>query len=151
MHNPPGNYSLRRGRVSCEGQIYLITACTWGRANLFANYRIARLVSRVCHAEKTWPDATCLAWVVMPDHWHGLIELHEGDLSKAIRRFKSHVTRAVRATGRRYPVWQKTFHDSALRRDRDVRQAARYLVANPIRAGLVDRVGDYPYWNAVWL
>jgi hypothetical protein len=29
--------------------------------------------------------------------------------------------------------------------------AARYLVANPLRPGLVERIGDYPYWNAVWL
>lgn len=28
---------------------------------------------------------------------------------------------------------------------------ARYIIANPIRAKLVRRVGDYPYWNAAWL
>jgi hypothetical protein len=28
---------------------------------------------------------------------------------------------------------------------------ARYIVANPLRAGLVSRVGHYPFWNAVWL
>ena len=28
---------------------------------------------------------------------------------------------------------------------------ARYIVANPLRAGLVTKIGDYPFWNAVWL
>jgi len=28
---------------------------------------------------------------------------------------------------------------------------ARYVVANPVRAGLADSVLAYPYWNAVWL
>jgi len=28
---------------------------------------------------------------------------------------------------------------------------ARYIVANPLRAGLVSRVGDYPLWDACWL
>ncbi|MFV3292807.1 transposase, partial [Pseudomonas sp. NY11955] len=28
---------------------------------------------------------------------------------------------------------------------------ARYIIANPIRAGLVSRVGDYSHWDAVWL
>jgi putative transposase len=28
---------------------------------------------------------------------------------------------------------------------------ARYIVANPLRAGLVERLGDYPHWDAVWL
>ncbi len=56
-----------------------------------------------------------------------------------------------RSTGRRSPVWQKAFQDRALRKDDDIKVAARYIVANPLRAGLVDRIGDYPYWNAVWL
>lgn len=25
------------------------------------------------------------------------------------------------------------------------------IVANPLRAGLVDRIADYPFWNAVWM
>ncbi|NJC47919.1 UNVERIFIED_ORG: hypothetical protein GGR78_001170 [Xanthomonas campestris] len=28
---------------------------------------------------------------------------------------------------------------------------ARYLIANPLRAELVERVGDYPFWDAIWL
>ena len=42
-------------------------------------------------------------------------------------------------------------HDRALRRDEDLLAVARYIVANPLRAGLVRRVGDYPLWDAVWL
>ncbi len=25
------------------------------------------------------------------------------------------------------------------------------VVANPLRAGLVNKIGDYPFWNAVWM
>ncbi len=28
---------------------------------------------------------------------------------------------------------------------------ARYIIANPLHAGLVKQVGDYPFWDAVWL
>jgi len=28
---------------------------------------------------------------------------------------------------------------------------ARYIIGNPVRSGLVQRVGDYPFWDAVWL
>ena len=31
------------------------------------------------------------------------------------------------------------------------RAAARYIVANPLRAGLVKQIGDYPLWDAIWL
>jgi hypothetical protein len=28
---------------------------------------------------------------------------------------------------------------------------ARYIVANPLRAGLCRHLGDYPLWDSVWL
>ena len=49
------------------------------------------------------------------------------------------------------PVWQRGFHDYALGVDKDIVHVARYIVANPLRAGLVSRIGDYPLWDAKWL
>ncbi|MFB6261862.1 MAG: transposase, partial [Thiohalorhabdaceae bacterium] len=49
------------------------------------------------------------------------------------------------------PVWQPGFHDRAIRREEDLEAVARYVVANPLRAGLVDRIADYPHWDAAWL
>jgi hypothetical protein len=48
-------------------------------------------------------------------------------------------------------LWQRGFHDHALRQDDDLAAAARYVIANPVRRGLVKRVADYPHWDAVWL
>jgi REP element-mobilizing transposase RayT len=48
-------------------------------------------------------------------------------------------------------LWQPGYHDHALRREEDLVATARYLVANPLRAGLVQHIGDYPLWDAVWL
>ena len=28
---------------------------------------------------------------------------------------------------------------------------ARYVVTNPVRAGLVDNIMEYPHWDAVWM
>ena len=47
--------------------------------------------------------------------------------------------------------WQSGFHDHALRTEEDVRNVARYVIANPQRAGLVEHVSDYPWWDARWL
>jgi REP element-mobilizing transposase RayT len=93
-----------------------------------------------------------LAWVLMPDHLHWLVELQSVELGELMRRLKSGSSRAVkRATELEGPVWQPGYHDRALRRDEDLLSAARYVVANPLRAGLVSRLGDYPHWDAVWL
>ncbi len=48
-------------------------------------------------------------------------------------------------------VWQKCFYDHALRVEEDIRPVAEYIIANPIRAGLVIEVGLYPFWDAYWL
>ncbi|GAA0910869.1 transposase [Rothia nasimurium] len=147
-----GHSRLRHGRVSETDRIYLVTTVTWNRAPVFRDYRAARIAARIIHGRSTWRQAECLAWVLMPDHWHGLLRLDDGgDLSKAVGKMKSLVARAFREEGRTSPLWQRAFHDRALREDDDLKAAARYIVANPLRAGLVHRIGDYPYWNAVWL
>jgi REP element-mobilizing transposase RayT len=93
-----------------------------------------------------------LAWVLMPDHLHWLVALEQGSLSALMSRFKSRSSQAYKdRTGYPNAIWQKGYHDRALRRDEDVLNAARYIVANPLRAGLTQRLGDYPLWDAIWL
>jgi putative transposase len=48
-------------------------------------------------------------------------------------------------------VWQRGFYDRAIRKEEDLLAVARYIVANPLRAGLVSQLSDYPFWDAVWL
>ena len=101
---------------------------------------------------KVWGDACVLCWVLMPDHWHGLIELGECDgISLVMNRFKAVSTKILVEKGRSKPVWARGFHDHALRREENVIATARYIVANPVRAGLVHHALDYPYWNCIWL
>jgi REP element-mobilizing transposase RayT len=96
--------------------------------------------------------AQSLAWVVMPDHLHWLVTLQSGSLSALMQRIKGHsaisINRALNCQGQ---LWQNGFHDHALRKDEDVQTVARYIVANPLRAGSVEKIGDYPLWDAIWL
>lgn len=45
-------------------------------------------------------------------------------------------------------VWQAGFFDHSIRQDEDLRANTRYIIANPLRAGLCAQVGDYPWWDA---
>ncbi|MDT4860797.1 Transposase IS200 like protein [compost metagenome] len=135
------------------GQIYHITATTEGRRPWFQDFDCARIVVaelRRLHEQKL---VDSLAWVLMPDHLHWLIQLRGPfGLSTVIKVLKG---RSSRQLGLRMDtggsVWQSGFHDHALRREEDLLKVARYLVANPLRAGLVERIGDYPFWDAHWL
>ena len=137
---------LRAGRWSGEGQIYLVTTVTKLRQPVFHDLFAARELVRVMRADEARDSHKTLAYVVMPDHLHWLLELRQGSLSQLVGRVKSICAKRI---GRR--VWQDGFHDRALRKEEDLRAMARYVVANPLRAGLVERIGDYPHWDAVWL
>lgn len=152
MHSPPVSHQLRRGRRSEPDRIYLLAANTLAREPIFNEWRIGRIV--VAHMRQAQEQglADSLAWVVMPDHLHWLIELKRGSLDELMCRTKSLSTRAInQATGRTGSRWQSSYHDHALRHEKDIQPLARYVVANPLRAGLVKRLGDYPLWDAIWL
>ncbi|HEX5307199.1 MAG TPA: transposase [Dyella sp.] len=150
--NSPGHHALRKGRVSIPGHAYLLTTVTALRTPWFLDPSLARLACRQMIDPVTWGDATPLCWIFMPDHWHGLIALGDrDDLACVMNRFKALVSKRVHEAAPGIRLWSQGFHDRALRREEDVRAVARYVIANPLRAGLVERVGDYPYWNCAWL
>jgi REP element-mobilizing transposase RayT len=143
---------LRIGRFSEPGRIYLLTVVVHQRRPFFADWHLGRLVVQEFRMvqEDGWADF--LTWVVMPDHLHCLVQLRDKTLAELMCRIKSRSSLAVnQALGRRGRLWQKGYHDRAVRREEDVKGLARYVVANPIRAGLVTRVHDYPLWDACWL
>ncbi len=152
MRAPPHGRDLRKGRVSERGRTYVVTTVTHRRERLFTDLYAGRQVADCLRQAHTDGQCESLAWVLMPDHLHWLFVLEGMALSDLIRQVKSRSAIAVnRMLNRQGPVWQAGFHDHAIRAEEDLRSVARYIVANPLRAGLVQRIGDYPLWDAVWL
>ncbi|HJP97378.1 MAG TPA: transposase [Rhodanobacteraceae bacterium] len=149
----PGNRALRRGRVSFPNHVYLVTTATRKREPVFREFMAGCAAARCFDDPRTLGHAQMLAWVLMPDHVHWLIRLGGSqELGAVVNRLKSRSARvANKALRRGGPLWAPAFHDHALRADEDLRRSARYLIANPVRAGLVERIGDYAFWNAIWL
>lgn len=148
-----GHKRLRIGRYSQENQIYHLTMTTWKRTPIFLEWEAASIAARVIEEPSIQKLSEIQAWVVMPDHVHILIKLGGIDtLGKYVNRFKSVTSRRIHSSGTYTDaIWGRAFHDNAIRKEQDLVHVARYVVANPLRAGLVRRVGDYPYWNAIWL
>ena len=144
---------LRHGWVSIPGQIYFITTVTHDREPLFRNFAHARLAIGELRRLNDCALVTSLAWVVMPDHLHWLLALGQShSISIVAKMLKGRTATAInRGSARRGPLWQRAYYDHALRRDEDLAGVARYIVAKPLRADLVKKLGDYPHWDAVWL
>lgn len=137
---------LRKGRVSQPSMAYHITTVTKNRIPHFALLDNGRKVVRELMRLETEGRAETLCYVVMPDHLHWLMVLHQGRLSDAVQLLKGRSAHAIGCA-----VWQTNYFDHAAREDEDIRKMARYIVANPLRANLVERIGDYPLWDAIWL
>jgi len=146
-------HRLRRGRYSNRNQVYLCTTAARHRRPVFVDLRAGRIVvdeMRACDSRgmtETW------AFVVMPDHVHWLFQL-TGDeaLSAIIARMKARSARGINLlTDAEGAIWQRGFHDHWIRDEESVLRIARYVVANPVRAGLVESVRDYPLWDAKWV
>jgi putative transposase len=150
----PRSGALRKGRVSECGRAYILTTVTHNRAPIFADFHNGCTLARaIIHHDVTgWSETLC--WVVMPDHVHWLLVLGQrGSLDKLMRSFKGYTARVLNSRMGRagMPVWQAGYHDHAVRRNEDIEKLARYIVANPLRAGLVDEIGQYPFWDTAWL
>ena len=145
---------LRKGRFSEYSRAYFMTTVLAEREKCYFNdfscARFAAAEMRVLHDSGA---VNSLAWVIMPDHVHWLFPLGEiHSLSSVVKRFKARSAHRINAYLKRQgSLWQKAFYDHAVRKEEDVRQIARYIVANPLRAGLVKNIGDIPHWDATWL
>ena len=137
---------LYKGRYSHSECCYFITTVTLHRKSIFQELTAGRVVVEELMTLQLDNWASTLCYVVMPDHLHWLMHLHHDELGKVMQRIKGRTSK--RLGGK---LWQQRYYDHAVRTDEDIRKLARYIVANPLRKGLVDSIGDYPLWDAVWL
>ncbi|QID18141.1 transposase [Nitrogeniibacter mangrovi] len=145
--------ALRRGRASLPGHAYHITIATAGRKPIFTDMTCARLAIDTLRQSDDAQRGKTIAWALMPDHLHWLLTLGETvSLARIVHRFKGRSARRInRHLKRSGTLWQRAYHDHTIREDEDLKSTARYIVANPLRAGLVERIGDYPHWDAAWI
>jgi putative transposase len=100
-----------------------------------------RLLRVVCSEKDTRAYAYCL----MPDHVHLLLGVGaSSNLNSVVGAWKSHCYAARRKRGLERRFWQRSFYDHALREEEDLEVAGRYILENPVRAGLVREIREYP-------
>jgi REP element-mobilizing transposase RayT len=92
-----------------------------------------------------------LAFCLMPDHLHLLVQAKENckPLTKFVGAFKSLTARHYRQGGNEGKLWQRGFYEHIVRRDEDIEVIINYILANPVRVGLVEEPEEYP-WAGRW-
>jgi putative transposase len=149
---PARSRILRKGRHSEAGRIYFITSSCAGKISVFRDSLLASILIEETKHQEDKGDCNSLAFVAMPDHFHWLMQLAgKRTLQEIVGSLKGRSARRINLVrGISARVWQPGFHDHALRVEEDIENVANYLLLNPVRAGLVERFEEYPYWYSVW-
>jgi putative transposase len=91
------------------------------------------------------------AAVIMPDHLHFVAGLKQVSLAQLMHSLKSYTAKKINVLlNRRGSLWQRHYHDHAIRQDEDLNEVVLYSLYNPVRAGLVKDFHDYPFWYCRW-
>jgi REP element-mobilizing transposase RayT len=142
MSRPP-----RVRGFSCVGRYrYFLTFCTFDRTTVFTDPNVVAMVLEHFRRTSRSRGFAILAYCFMPDRVHLLVEATACDaslkpLAKTLKQGTGQMW--ARRTGRR--LWQEGYYDRVLRDGDDPRTIARYILANPVRAGLVSDPAEYPF------
>ena len=120
---------------------YFITICVKHGKAIFSNKKLAERSIGYLKENKEKHNYKIYAYCLMPDHLHLLLNPSCSDIpvSKFLQTFKSQ-------TGFWYknehgtPLWQRGFYDHIVRRNEDLIKIAQYILDNPIRKGLTERL-----------
>ena len=125
---------------------YFLTFCTDSRQRLFVTRERVELVMVQIERSAAEELFAVIAYCFMPDHVHLLIEgrCDSSDCRRFINRAKQFSGfHYAKAFGHR--LWQRYGFERVLRDDEATLSVARYILENPLRARLVQRVDDYPF------
>ena len=131
---------------------YSLTFCTFQRQRHFIDAVVVNFVLHeiLCTADEC--DFELPAYCFMPDHLH-LLAVGRNPWSLLPSFAKLARQRSAMAfsgrTGRR--LWQQGFFERTLRNDEAIEVVARYIEANPVRAGLVTSVDEWPFTGGGFL
>jgi putative transposase len=137
----------RLKHVSYTGiQRYSLTFCTDWKRKWFENADAVQLVLSQFLRVADKEGFAILAYCFMPDHVHLLIEGLgvDSDAKKFIIKSKQCSAHAYAQTFSAR-LWQPFGYEHVLRDDEKAAMAARYILENPVRAGLAKTVLEYPF------
>jgi REP element-mobilizing transposase RayT len=150
LHASARNQPLPAEAYATAGTAVAFTVRAYRERPFEANPALCSAVIELLREARTqygcWVGAYCL----MPDHLHLVAGPLEGGSSVLIflNRFKGKSTNTSWRHNWEGRLWQSRFHDHVLRSSEALADISRYVLENPVRAGLVEAAEDWP-WSGV--
>jgi len=113
--------------------------------------RIAKIVANsILYHDSNWFDV--LAYCIMPNHVHMVLMPHQSSdttdfsLTKIMHNIKRNsANHANKVLGRTGAFWQHENYDHVVRDDGELERIVKYVLYNPVKAGLVKEQTDWPW------
>jgi len=135
-------------RLEYPGAVYHLTARGNARQAIYRDDEDRRIFLELLGAAVERYQWRCHAYCLMPNQYHLLVETPQGHLSAGMRQLNGVYTqRFNRRHGRVGHVFQGRFKAIVVERDTYLLELCRYIMLNPVRAGLVKRPGNF-VWSS---
>ena len=133
-------------RIEFSDAVYHVTSRGNGRQNIFLDRQDNRNFLELFGKTLERFNWTCHAFCLMVNHYHLMIETPDANLSKGMHHLNATYCQAHH---KRHDtvghLFQGRFKAIVVDRESYLLELARYVVLNPVRAGLVARPEDWPW------
>ncbi len=133
-------------RIEFPGAVYHVTSRGNARADIFEDNGDREVFFKILGKVVKRFNWLCHAYCLMDNHYHLLIETPEGNLSAGMRQLNGVYTQAFnRMHDRDGHIFKGRFKAILVEKESHLLELCRYVVLNPVRAGMTDRVEQYPW------
>jgi len=133
-------------RIEYEGAVYHVTSRGNARADIYLSDEDREMFLEVLGHVVDRFGWICHAYCLMGNHYHLMIETPQGNLSRGMRQLNGMYTqRFNREHGRVGHVFQGRFKAIVVDKDAYLLELSRYIVRNPVAAGMVKDVAAWPW------
>jgi len=131
-------------RIEFPGALYHVTARGNRRDAIFDDDADRRLLLTVLGNVVESFNWRCLAYCLMTNHYHLIVQTPDGNLGKGMRQLGGVYTQKInRRHGRSGHVFQGRYGAILVDADVHLLELTRYVVLNPVRAGLVGEAKEW--------
>jgi len=131
-------------RIEFPGALYHVTSRGNARAKVFTDESDHRMFLDILGFVVQRFNWICHAYCLMGNHYHLLVETPDANLSRGMRQLNGIYTQKFnwkrKKTGH---LFQGRYKAILVDRDEYLLELARYMMLNPVRAGLVEAPDDY--------
>jgi len=142
--------------LNLPGALHYLTGNCFHRMRIFTDAACCEaFLKKLKNPNQEWPSKL-IAYVLMPDHFHLIINPRDGRVREYARDLKSKTAKAIVEVNSHFQftlgpdghqVWQESFKAVPLWSSWMIWQKINYIHQNPVRAKLVESAKDY-YWSS---